>query len=87
MTRYDHLELRCPRLGHEVPFSYCRYEGGDLPCTRVLSCWQPFFPAEAYLKGNMPPDLWERFVNQTPKEKVITLIDLIEAARKRRGEI
>jgi len=83
MDHYDRLEIRCPRLGHDVAFFYCRRESGELPCARILSCWQPFFPVEAYLRDNMPPDLWRRFTKQVPKEKIITLIDLIEAARKR----
>lgn len=84
MSRFDHLEIRCPRLGHEVAFAYCRRESGELPCPRTLSCWQPFFPVEAFLKGNMPPDLWKAFIGRIPKEKVVTLIDLIAEARKRR---
>ena len=84
MRSYDTLEIRCPRLGHEVAFSYCRRESGETPCSRVLSCWQPFFPVAAYLKSCLPTDCWERFASQTPKEKVVTLIDMIEAAKKRR---
>jgi hypothetical protein len=34
----------------------------------------------------MPPDLWHRLVTQSPKEKIITLIDLIDEAKKRRAE-
>lgn len=86
MSRYDHLEIRCPRLGHEIGFSYCRQESGDLPCPRILSCWRPFFPVESFVKGYLPPDLWEGFIRQAPREKVITLVDLIEAAKKRRAE-
>jgi len=41
---------------------------------------------EPFLKGYLPPDRWERFIRQTPQEKVITLVDLIEAAKKRRME-
>lgn len=85
MENCDQLEMRCPRLGHEVAFFYCRRESGDLPCSRILSCWQPFFPVEAFLKGSMPPDLWQQFISQAPKDKVVTLIDLIEAAQRRRA--
>jgi hypothetical protein len=81
--KYDHLEIRCPRLGGEVRFSYCRHEGGDLPCPRTMICWQFHFPVENYLIENMTSEEWERFSHQEPKEKIVTLIDLIEAAKKR----
>ena len=54
-------QIRCPRLGHEIAFSYCEREGGDLPCPRIVRCWQSFLPVEAYLKRTLSPDAWERF--------------------------
>jgi hypothetical protein len=36
---HDHEEVYCRRLGHHLPFSYCRRaEAGD-PCPRVGECW------------------------------------------------
>jgi len=86
MEKYDHLGLRCPRLGGEVRFSYCRREGGDLPCLRIITCWYPFFPVEQHLRENMATDSWDSFVGQMPKDKVTTLIELIEAAKKQAKE-
>jgi hypothetical protein len=83
MKKYDHFEMRCPRLGGEVTFSYCRREGGDIPCLRVITCWHPFFPVEQYLKRTMTADAWNTFVLQVPKDKIISIIELIEAAKKR----
>lgn len=80
---YDHLELRCPRLGGEVRFAYCKREGGDMPCLKIIKCWQLFFPVEAYLKESMSHEAWEHFSCQVPKDKMTTLIELIEAAKKR----
>ena len=83
VEKYDQLELRCTRLGGEVKFSYCRKEGGDLPCHRVINCWYPFFPVEQYLRGTMTEESWNAFVSDMPKDKITTLIELIEAAKKR----
>jgi hypothetical protein len=83
MKKYDHFEMRCPRLGGEVTFSYCRREGGDIPCLRIITCWHPFFPVEQYLKRTMTADAWNTFVLQVPKDKIISIIELIEAAKKR----
>jgi hypothetical protein len=82
---YDHLEIRCPKLGGEVAFAYCKKEAGDLPCSRILICWKPFFPVEAYLRERLTESEWDRCFNQPPKEKMTTLIELIEAAKKRKA--
>ena len=82
VDRYDQLELRCSRLGGEVKFSYCRKEGGNLPCLRVVTCWYPFFPIEQHLKETMSAESWNSFVSQMPKDKITTLLELVEAARR-----
>lgn len=81
---YDHLEIRCPKLGGEVTFAYCEREAGDLPCPRIITCWQPYFPVEAYLRAKLTAEQWERFSQQKPKHKVATLVELIEAAKRRK---
>ncbi|MGO9136488.1 MAG: hypothetical protein ACLP9S_08565 [Syntrophales bacterium] len=83
VAKYDQLELRCARLGSEVKFSYCRKEGGDLPCLRIINCWYHFFPIEEYLREAMTEESWNAFVGQIPKDKITTLIELIEAAKNR----
>ncbi len=83
MYAYDHLEIRCPRLGHELNFSYCRTEAGDQPCQRTIQCWQAFFPVETHLREKMSAAQRERFSRQIPRDKMTTLIDLIEQAKTR----
>ncbi|MBA4398115.1 MAG: hypothetical protein C0394_12140 [Syntrophus sp. (in: bacteria)] len=83
MHPYDHLEVRCPRLGHELNFSYCRVEAGNLPCHRTIKCWQAFFPVADHLKEILSPAQWERFSRQSPPDKMTTIIDLIEQAKAR----
>ncbi len=80
---YDDLEIRCPKLGGEVTFSYCQKEEGDSPCPRIIVCWQPRIPVESYLKDVLTAAQWDRCFNQKPKDKVTTLIELIEEAKKR----
>jgi hypothetical protein len=81
---YEHLETRCPRLGGEVTFAYCETEGGDLPCPRILACWEPHFPVEVYLRGKLTQTQWDACFDRPAKDKVATLIELIEAAKKRK---
>jgi hypothetical protein len=73
--------IRCPRLGGEAPLTYCLQEAGDLPCHRIVVCWQAFFPVEAHLRKVLSPQKWERFVNRKPKDKIASLIELAEAAK------
>jgi hypothetical protein len=73
--------IRCPRLGHELTFSYCFQESGDFPCSRIVNCWSPFFNIESFLKENLSPGKWDSFANSKSKDKVTNLIELIEAAK------
>jgi hypothetical protein len=83
MEPYGNLMLRCPRLGGEVSFSYCEREGGDLPCRQVIRCWEVGFPVEEYLRKTLPPEAWERFCAQIPKDRMTTLLDLVEEVKRR----
>jgi hypothetical protein len=80
--KYDPLQYHCPRLGHEVFFSYCRQEGNNIPCSRIVACWRLVFPIEAWLKETLPPEDWEKFCRQGQKDKITSLIDLIAKAQK-----
>ena len=82
MEDYDHLLIRCPRLGGEVTFGYCRVEGGDLPCMRIIACWRTTLPIADFLKKTLQPDQMERFAGSGQKEKIATLVELVESARK-----
>ena len=73
--------IRCPRLGHEVNLSYCLQESIDLPCARIVRCWSPVFNIETFLQKKLTPDLWQQFINCQPKDKVSSIIELIEAAK------
>lgn len=81
----ERLRMRCPRLGGEVPFSYCLKEGGNIPCRRIVICWEAYFPVEACLKARLTPRQWEDCFNSRPKEKIASLVELVDEA-KRCGE-
>jgi len=80
------LEIRCPKLGHQVSFDYCEIEGGDIPCSRIIACWKDFIPVETYLRKKLTPEQWNRCFKQTPKEKISSIIELIEAAKARQNK-
>jgi hypothetical protein len=84
MTREINDKLvRCPRLGDEMSFSYCLRESGALPCSRIISCWSVAFDVESFLHKNMSDQDWQNFDNAQPKDKVTSLIEIIEAAKRK----
>jgi len=82
----DKKSLRCPKLGGEVPFSYCKIVQDGRPCERIMVCWEVFLDIEAYLRDHYTPSEIEHFLHPTPKDKMTTLIDIIEQAKKSSGK-
>jgi|WetSurMetagenome_2_1015567.scaffolds.fasta_scaffold413618_2 hypothetical protein len=86
MEEFDRLHMRCPRLGGEVSLSYCEREGGELPCWRIIHCWQALLPIDRYLRWKLTPEQWDRCFNQAPKTKMTSLVELAEAAKEQRQQ-
>lgn len=84
MNRYDDLMTRCPRLGCEVTFGYCRIEQGVLPCSRIVACWRPSLPVELWLKQALSPEQVEQFLQTTGKDRFTTLFEITENLKKNR---
>ena len=82
----DSFQIRCPRLGHEIAFSYCRSESGNLPCRKVLDCWYPYFEVESYFREMLTEDQWQAVFETPPKSKMLTLFELIEQAKNRQKD-
>ncbi len=76
-------DIRCPKLGHLITFSYCEKEQGTLPCVRALYCWAGHFDVEGYFKERLSEEEWVRAFETPPKPKLVTLLELIEQAKKR----
>jgi hypothetical protein len=78
----DNYLIRCPRLGHQISFSYCRSENNNLPCSKSLDCWFQHFPVEEYFRAELTPEEWQRIFERPPTSKVQSLVELIEKAKK-----
>jgi len=74
--------IRCPKLGHQIQFSYCRFEQVDFPCSKILDCWHEHFNVEDHLKEVLAPEIMEKLFNPIPKPKMLSLVELIEQAKK-----
>jgi hypothetical protein len=82
ITEHDAKKRRCPLLGHEVAFSYCRTPGSDTPCRKIYDCWWETFDVAAFMKEHYDEATISR-VTAPPPPKTATLMDLIEQARRR----
>ena len=80
------FQIRCPRLGHQINFPYCRSENNGLPCFKTLDCWFNHFNVQEYLKQSLSKEDFEKTFLKRAKPKVLSLIDLIEQAKKRQGK-
>jgi hypothetical protein len=78
----DDYKIRCPRLGHQISFAYCRSENMGLPCLKTLDCWHDHFLVEEFLKQELTGEEWEQVFGRTPKPKLLSLVELIEQAKK-----
>jgi hypothetical protein len=79
----DDYTIRCPRLGHQISFSYCRSENRGLPCFKTLDCWHTHFKVVEYMKEVLSPEEWQKIFAAPPKPKILSLLELIEQTKKR----
>lgn len=82
----DTFQIRCPKLGHQIHFSYCRKENFGLPCIKTLNCWFPYFKVEQYLREELGSDEYEQAFEKSVKPKIQSLMELIDQAQKRAGK-
>ena len=75
-------QIRCPRLGHQIDFSYCRSENQGLPCFKILDCWFQHFSVEEYLREELEAEEWNTVFGVQPKSKMLSLVELIEQAKR-----
>jgi hypothetical protein len=85
LTKHDSLLQRCPMLGHEVTFSYCRQPGQEVPCRKILDCWWEAIDIRAFVADNYSEEIQNAIV-QPPKPKMLSLLEIIERTRKANSE-
>jgi len=79
-------KIRCPRLGHQIHFSYCRQENQGLPCFKTLDCWHTHFNVQDFLRTELTEEQWEKVFTRRVKPKMLSLLELIEQAKKQKLE-
>lgn len=81
----DHT-IRCPRLGHNLSFSYCQVENNGIPCFKALDCWFEYFDVQAYFEARLDPEQMQQLFHQPPKPKLLSLLELIKQAQTKPPE-
>ena len=81
----ESLERRCPRLGGDVPFRYCKICGEkETPCFKVFDCWWERFDVVAHMQACLSPQAFVTLSkHRRPPDKVNSLVDLIRQAQER----
>ncbi len=73
----DETSRYCKRLGHPVPFKYCRLTATGIPCDSILSCWgedEKAGDAARLIAADMQPAV--------RRDKRVQLFDLIKKAQE-----
>jgi hypothetical protein len=84
MMEPEHLERRCPRLGGDVAFGYCKVCGeGETACFKVFDCWWERFDVVAHMQACLSPGAFAALTDNRHQPKVTSLVDLIRQAQER----
>jgi hypothetical protein len=86
IEEYDALIIRCLQLGGEVPFKYCRTMNEDLPCRRMMVCWELRMKISKFLAEHYSIDQIQRALAPPTKTKLESILELIEKAKKTKEE-
>ena len=78
---HDAKKRRCPMLGHELTFAYCREPGRETPCAKIFDCWWERFDITGFIRAHYPPEAIAKILE--PKQpKVASLYDIVRKVQK-----
>jgi len=86
IEEYDDFLIRCPMLGGEVPFRYCRTLNEELPCRKIIICWEFRIEIGKFLSEHYSLDQIEKALSPPTKTRIETIVELIEKAKKIKEE-
>ena len=86
IEEYDSLIIRCPQLGGEVPFNYCRILNENLPCRKIIICWEFRVEIIKFLNDHYSLDLIQQALAPPTQTRLETILELIEKSKKIKEE-
>ena len=81
IEQHDEKTIRCPRVGGEVNFRFCRSEHAMLPCRWIVGCWHTYMEINTFLEDHYSKEESDR-IFASPKPKIQSLVGLIEKAKE-----
>ena len=78
---YDKLKVRCPPLGGEVTFIYCRSVNQGLPCRNIINCWAERIEIGKFLQENFSTQDLIKCLSIEPKTKLERILELINKTK------
>jgi hypothetical protein len=86
IEQHDALIIRCPMLGGEVPFQYCRTLNEELPCRKIIVCWEFRIGISKFLGEHYSMEQIQQAFSPPTKTRIETILELIEAAKRLKEE-
>jgi hypothetical protein len=86
IEEHDVLIIRCPQLGGEIPFRYCRTVNEDLPCRKIMVCWEFRIEISKFLAEHYSMDQIQCAFIPPTKTRLDTILELVEKAKKIKDE-
>lgn len=84
--KYDTLIKRCPSLGGEVPFLYCRQLNVGGPCHRLISCWSERFDIYGYIKEIYTKEEIEKYFMHSGQGRLNNILKELERIKMMKEE-
>jgi hypothetical protein len=82
IAEHDSLITRCPQLGGDVPFHYCRTVNEELPCRRIMVCWEFRIDISKFLGEHYSVEEVQRALAPPTGTRLETLLELVEKAKR-----
>ncbi len=86
IQEHDDLTIYCTQLGGEVPFRYCRTVTENLPCRKIVICWEFRLHISEFLGKHFSAEQIERALAPSTKSRLDTILELIDQAKKIKQE-
>ncbi|MBM4306725.1 MAG: hypothetical protein FJ123_08315 [Deltaproteobacteria bacterium] len=86
IEEHDDLIIYCSILGGEVPFRYCRTLNENLPCRKIIICWEFRVEIGKFLNENYSSDKIQQALAPPTQTRLETILELIEKAKKIKEE-
>ncbi|OGP53768.1 MAG: hypothetical protein A2162_03270 [Deltaproteobacteria bacterium RBG_13_52_11b] len=86
IEEHDSASTRCPQLGGDVPFQYCRTLNQGLPCRSIMVCWEYRIPVSKFLEAHYPAEEIRRAFTPSSKTRLDTILEIAENAKRRKTE-